>query len=186
MPATTRSATKRRGRNDRSDGIRRQRSSDDLTESDAIANLNVNWVGNWFFFWYIIGILLFRWCCHLVAWTHGATAWTTTHFVHGFIMFLSLHWVKGTPTEMNDQDHYRNYTWWEQLDGGVQWTYNRKVFMLVPILLYLLTNYMTAHPYHTSDELKHLVVNTVVLGFQLIPKLPAMHKVRVAGINSES
>ena len=76
MPATTRSATKRRGRNDRSDGIRRQRSSDDLTESDAIANLNVNWVGNWFFFWYIIGILLFRWCCHLVAWTHGATAWT--------------------------------------------------------------------------------------------------------------
>ena len=99
MPATTRSATKRRRRGEeRNGGMRRQRSSDDLSESDAIANLNVNWVGNWFFFWYVIGILLFRWCCHLVAWTHGATAWTVTHFVHGFIMFLALHWVKGTPT----------------------------------------------------------------------------------------
>ena len=87
---------------------------------------------------------------------------------------------------MNDQDHYRNYTWWEQLDGGVQWTPNRKKFMLVPLALYLLTNYMTCHPYATTEELKHLIVNTFVLGFQLIPKLPQMHKVRVAGINSES
>ena len=48
--------------------------------------------------------------------------------------FILFHWIKGSPDE-NTQGEYNSLTFWEQLDAGVPWTYNKKFLTLVPTLL---------------------------------------------------
>uniref|UniRef100_A0A8C7R721 ORMDL sphingolipid biosynthesis regulator 3 n=1 Tax=Oncorhynchus mykiss TaxID=8022 RepID=A0A8C7R721_ONCMY len=48
---------------------------------------------------------------------------------------LLLHLVKGTPFETPDQSKARFYTYWEQMDYGVQFTASRKFLTITPIVL---------------------------------------------------
>lgn len=50
-------------------------------------------------------------------------------------MYLLLHLVKGTPFETPDQSKARFYTYWEQMDYGVQFTASRKFLTITPIVL---------------------------------------------------
>lgn len=52
------------------------------------------------------------------------------------VTFFAFHWVKGSPFEEGKRK-YERYTFWEQLDNGVQWTPTRKFLLLVPIGLYV-------------------------------------------------
>ena len=47
-----------------------------------------------------------------------------------------LHQSKGTPIWF-DQGAYSEDTFWEQIDGGRPWTPARKVFLIVPVILYV-------------------------------------------------
>ena len=49
--------------------------------------------------------------------------------------FYLLHIVKGAPWETSDQGKARSYTYWEQIDDGVQFTATRKFLTTVPIVL---------------------------------------------------
>jgi hypothetical protein len=62
--------------------------------------------------------------------------WTCTHVVHTLITFYLFHWNKGSPIQ-EDQGRYDMLTFWEQIDGGLQYTFNRKVLTLMPIIMYV-------------------------------------------------
>jgi hypothetical protein len=47
--------------------------------------------------------------------------------------FWTFHWQRGNPLE--ETDHFEKYTWWEQLDGGKQYTLNKKFLTIVPVVL---------------------------------------------------
>lgn len=75
------------------------------------------------------------------------------------------------------QGKYDSLTFWEQLDDGVQNTNTRKFLTLVPVALFLLAT-------HGTDYRRQpLGLNLIVLLVLVIAKFPAMHKVRIFGIN---
>lgn len=76
-----------------------------------------------------------------------------------------------------DQGKYDLLTFWEQVDSQVYGTRNRKLFTLMPVVLFVLAT-------HGTDFRKQpLGLNLVVVLVLLIAKLPALHKVRIFGIN---
>jgi hypothetical protein len=50
------------------------------------------------------------------------------------ITYHFFHWKKGTPFA-DDQGMYNRLTWWEQMDNGTQLTRNRKLLVVVPVVL---------------------------------------------------
>jgi hypothetical protein len=106
-------------------------------------------------------------------------AWTYVHLVHGVISYYLLHWSKGSmsPGDPTDQGLYDRLTVWEQLDNQTYGTGNRKFFTAVPIVLFVLAT-------HGADFRKQpLGLNLAVVLVLLIAKMPALHKVRIFGIN---
>jgi hypothetical protein len=161
-------------------GIRslHHRVASDGDSLDAIANINVNWVGPRFFLFYALCMAAFEWAVRvaLVETLHIFTSsqgWTTVHAVHGIINFLVMHYISGTPSELGDQGEYFQLTWWEQLEDGVPWTTTKKALMLICLVLFLVTAHMTQY------ELHHLVINLGILVLVIVPKLPLLHRVRL-------
>lgn len=141
----------------------------------ATMNKNVEWIsspGAWAFY---VGLLVFGWLA-ISFFVDSGLAWTIVHLVHGVASFWLLHWNKGSPIE-SDQGRYDQHTFWEQMDSGVQNTSNRKFFMLVPVVLFLLATHLTDY------RRQPLGLNLAVLLVLLVAKTPAMHKVRIFGIN---
>lgn len=149
------------------------------TPSEVVINKNVNWVGPAFWAWYV-GIIVLSWLGISALLGDAGLAWTYVHLLHGIITYYMFHWMKGTPFEDEDQgDHgqYASLTFWEQLDNGTYGTHKRKLFTLVPAVLFLLaTN-------GTDFRKQPLGLNLVVVCVLVIAKLPALHKVRFFGIN---
>lgn len=89
-----------------------------------------------------------------------------------------LHWNKGSPV-MEDAigGQYDQLTFWEQIDGGAQFTLNKKLFTVIPVLLFLWASY------DTQWEVDALALDFIALAIVLIGKSPFMHKVRILGIN---
>ncbi|KAK9820155.1 hypothetical protein WJX72_006751 [[Myrmecia] bisecta] len=141
----------------------------------SIVNKNVEWInapGAWTFY---VAIVLFGWLV-LSLFLDGGLAWTFVHLLHGILTFYLFHWKKGSPIDM-DQGKYDKLTFWEQLDDGVQNTANRKFFILIPVVLFLLAT-------HGTDYRRQpLGLNLGVLITSIIAKFPSMHKVRIFGIN---
>jgi len=153
-------------------------------EVDALSNKNVNWIGPRFFVFYAAIMVVYEFLVRvfLVESSHVLTtaqAWTVVHATHGIINFFVMHYITGTPGELQDQGEYNNLTWWEQLDDGTSWTNSRKALMLIPIVLFLITSHMTGY------ELSHLVINLAVLALVVIPKLPQLHRVRIVSIDED-
>lgn len=138
-------------------------------------NKNVEWIsypGAWAFY---VGLILMSWLIFSLFMRPGM-AWTFAHLTHGVLTYLMLHHIKGSPVE-SDQGKYDDQTFWEQLDGGVQHTANRKFFTMVPVVLFLLATW-------GSDYRKQpLGLNLVVLVVLVLAKLPSFHRVRIMGIN---
>ena len=52
---------------------------------------------------------------------------------------IVFHLTKGTPFDDDNQNRNKNLTFWEQIDGGVQFSGTRKFLTAVPVLLYALS-----------------------------------------------
>ena len=108
-----------------------------------------------------------------------AQGFTFVHACHGVVNFVIMHYMAGTPGELQDQGEYNKLTWWEQLDDGNQWTFARKLFIIIPIVLFLFTSHLTDY------EPTYLVINLAVLALVLIPKPPQFHRVRLVSAHEE-
>ena len=141
-------------------------------------NPNVSWLnskGIW------LTYVIFTFAMHLVLLSlpffSTAVAWTLTNVCHNVAGFYLLHIVKGAPWETCDQGKARRYTYWEQIDNGIQFTATRKFLTTVPIVLFILASF------YTKYEAVHFIINFATLVIVLIPKLPQFHGVRLFGIN---
>ncbi|CAD7699645.1 unnamed protein product [Ostreobium quekettii] len=145
------------------------------TVSEARVNKNTNWLnaeGAWL--WYL-GLIALTWLA-LSSFMDAGLAWTYVHLFHGAVTFYLMHWTKGSPIA-EDQGVWDSHTFWEQLDDEEQGTRNRKFFAVVPLVLFLLAT-------HGSDfRQQPLLLNLVVVVVLLVAKTPAMHGVRLFGIN---
>jgi len=143
--------------------------------SEVNPNKNTNWLsykGAWV--WYIALVLL-AWIV-TSAFVDPGLAWTYTHLLHAVVTFVCLHWMKGSPIQ-EDQGVYDHLTFWEQLDDERQYTNTRKMFTVVPLVLFLLAT-------HSSDYRQQpLALNLIAVAVLLIAKFPQIHKVRIFGIN---
>lgn len=141
-------------------------------------NPNSTWLnskGIWFTY------VIFTFTMHLILlslpFLSTPVAWTLTNVFHNIIAFYLLHIVKGAPWETSDQGKARSYTYWEQIDDGVQFTSARKFLTTVPIVLFLMASF------YTKYDSTHFFINFFTLIVVLIPKLPQFHGVRLFGIN---
>ncbi len=86
--------------------------------------------------------------------------------------------LQGSPID-SDQGKYDKLTFWEQIDDGVQNTATRKFFTAVPIVTFLLAT-------HGTDYRRQpLFLNLVVMVVVVVSKVPALHKVRIFGVNAQ-
>jgi hypothetical protein len=140
-------------------------------------NNNTSWMGApgvWFSY---IALLLLVWLA-LCALLQPGTAWDVLQLAHFGVTFPLFHWHKGSPIAA-DQGAYDKLTFWEQMDGGVQLTSNKKFFTVVPVALFLLG---WQHGDHTTP----MGVATLAAAFVLlVAKFPFMYKVRLFGINKD-
>ena len=144
--------------------------------SEANVNLNVNWLsspGVWT--WYLLSIVL-GWLLISAIIDDSGLAWTYVHLLHGAVTYYVLHWSKGSLAS-DDQGQYSTLTFWEQMDNETYGTNTRKFFTMVPLALFVLAT-------HGTDFRKQpMGLNFGVMLLLLIAKLPALHKVRLFGIN---
>jgi hypothetical protein len=149
--------------------------SSSRTPSRVVVNKNVEWFGasgTWVVY---LGIVFAAWLLILNL-VSIQLSWTVTHTVHSIITLYLFHWIKGTPG-LDEHDAYRDVTFWEQLDQGMQGTWNRKFLTVVPFVLFLLAT-------HTADYKKQpVILNVAATIVAILPKLPGMSGVRLLGIN---
>lgn len=161
-----------------------QRMASDDSNMDAISNKNVNWIGPKFFLFYAGMMVACDWLVRLflvdtTRILNSAQGFTLVHACHGVVNFVVMHYFAGTPGELQDQGEYLKLTWWEQLDDGTQWTFARKMLIIIPIVLFLFTSHLTEY------EPAYLALNLAVLALVLIPKLPQFHRVRLVSVDEE-
>lgn len=147
--------------------------------SEVDCNKSVNWInspGVWT--WYL-SLIIAGWLLTSALTNDPGLAWTYVHLIHGLVTYYLLHWTKGSmsPGDPTDQGLYDRLTVWEQMDNQTYGTGNRKFFTAVPIVLFVLAT-------HGADFRKQpLGLNLAVVLLLLIAKMPALHKVRIFGIN---
>jgi len=143
---------------------------------DDEPNKNTEWFGKkgfWMFYFSLMILLLM-----LFGWMGVALigsdiySWLLLHITHSVITFVVLHWLKGSPFWLpEDQGRFDDQTFWEQIDNGRQYTFNRKVMTVIPILLSLRAAYTCGWDTTLS------IVNLAFLLLVLIPKSEWMHHV---------
>lgn len=122
--------------------------------SSVKLNANVDWLHEKAF-WTFYGIFVTLLYLIFTNFAQSGFAWTYVHIshavvstadvlafsptclhaaVHSQVTFYFMHWKKGSPVPDED-GKYDRLTFWEQVDGGSQYTYNRKVFTVIPITL---------------------------------------------------
>ncbi|XP_063233137.1 ORM1-like protein [Bacillus rossius redtenbacheri] len=141
-------------------------------------NPNTTWLrSRGFWLSYVLGMLTLHLILLCVPPFSVATAWTLTNLIHNVCHLVFLHTLKGAPWIPQDQGACRQYTHWEQIDDGQQFTTTRKFLFVVPVVLFILTSY------YTSYATGHFLVNFPSMMVVVVPKLPQFHGVRLFGIN---
>ena len=85
-------------------------------------------------FWtFYVAFVLFLWLCLSCAVPIGL-AWTYVNLIHNATTFYFLHWKKGSPVYY-DQGKYDHLTFWEQIDGGSQFTNTKKFLTVIPVVM---------------------------------------------------
>ncbi|KAI8384997.1 uncharacterized protein BYT42DRAFT_564321 [Radiomyces spectabilis] len=151
-------------------------STDEIVmDQRSMPNFNSSWVnykGAWFTT--LVVIIALKMLYSVMPFLSPDLSWTLTNLSFNAGQYIMFHWVTGIPFE-NHQGAYDGLTLWEQIDGGVQFTATRKFFVAVPILLFLLS------VHYTHYDVFLFAINFSALLLVLIPKLPAMHLVRMFG-----
>ena len=152
----------------------------DLLPFELSRNRNTEWIahgGSGLLITYIliVGLIEFIACTYL----KFELSWTATNLLHGFITFVYLHWIKGSPN-FYDQNEMNGMTVWEQFDGSEPaYTLKKRLAMIIPTVLC----YLACH--FVDYDISFTVYNVVCwLVLCIIPKMPFMHGVRLLGINS--
>lgn len=162
-------------------GLHRVPSRDDAMES--LMNKNVNWIGPRFFVFYAVGLILIEWIVRTLLVLPGVmsrdVSLTAVHVGHGIVNFFVMHYLVGTPGELQDQGDYSGLSWWEQLDDGRDWTNAHKALITIPIVLFLVTSHLTGYEEH------HLLVNILALALCVVPKMPQLNRVRLGSVGPE-
>ena len=108
------------------------------TDAENEANKNAGWMRTkyWEVF-YIFSILLLSFLVYIVTDENKLLSATIINVTHGVITFYSMHYRKGTELGGADDtlNDYDDLTFWQQLDGGYSWTWNKKVLMLIPLVM---------------------------------------------------
>ncbi|GLI58756.1 hypothetical protein VaNZ11_000513 [Volvox africanus] len=146
------------------------------TISEVDVNKNTNWLNYPSVWTWYLAVIVLGWLGISALIDDAGLAWTYVHLLHGVATYYLLHWIKGSPNP-EDQGKYQALTFWEQVDNEAYGTRNRKIFTVVPVLLFVLAT-------HGTDFRKQpLGLNLAVVVILLVAKLPALHKVRFFGIN---
>ncbi|KAK6441960.1 sphingolipid homeostasis protein orm1 [Oleoguttula sp. CCFEE 5521] len=142
-------------------------------------NLNAQWVnakGAWVI--HIVLILLLKIIYDIVPSMSQETSWTLTNISYMFGSYLMFHWVRGVPFEFN-AGAYDNLNMWEQIDNGDQYTPAKKFLLAVPICLFLVSTH------YTHYDLTYFMINFLATLAVVVPKLPALHRMRFGFFNYE-
>ncbi|KAK5149848.1 hypothetical protein LTR04_006941 [Oleoguttula sp. CCFEE 6159] len=105
------------------------------------------------------------------------TSWTLTNISYMFGSYLMFHWVRGVPFDFN-AGAYDNLNMWEQIDNGAQYTPAKKFLLSVPIVLFLVSTH------YTHYDLTYFTINVMATLAVVIPKLPALHRLRIGLFNT--
>lgn len=139
-------------------------------------NRNVNWLSYPGFWAFYIGLIVTSWLLISALVDDSGLAWTYVHLLHGAVTYYFLHWTKGSHVP-EDQGKYDLLTFWEQIDNQTYATATRKFLTVVPVVLFIIAT-------HATDFRKQpLGLNVAVVMLLVLAKLPALHKVRIFGIN---
>ncbi|CRL08364.1 CLUMA_CG021236, isoform A [Clunio marinus] len=144
------------------------------------SNENLSWIeSRGFYLFYTIFLVTYHLILLSLPFTFFTTqmVWTITNISHNLIHLYFLHIIKGVPWISRMDDGNKKETHWEQLDGGVQWTRQRKILTAIPIILFLLTCL------YTQNSESHFMANFISLIVVTLPKLPMFHHVRLFNIN---
>lgn len=151
----------------------------DLLPFELSRNRNTEWIthgGNGLLFTYIVVLGIFEFVS--MSYLPFTLSWTATNVMHGFLTFVYLHWIKGSPN-FYDQNEMSGMTVWEQLDGAEPaYTPKKRVAMVIPsVLCYLACHFVDYDLTYTAYNVACWLVLCI------IPKMPFMHGVRLLGIN---
>jgi len=148
-----------------------------LRRSQSFPNLSVNFADSYaFWLYYLCIIFLFWYSLFLFPFLSFWPALTVVNILHGVVTFYLMHWRRGT-VDAFDQGKNDNYTFWEMLDEGNQYTPTRKFFQIVPIVLFLLACY------DCEWKKRYWFSNSFALFISVFPKFEFMMGVRILGIN---
>ena len=173
----------------RAAGMKRSLSNISLDDMD---NVNTSWVGGkgtWCM--YLLGIFVCRLTLHVCG-VDRETAWTALNLSHAGFSFYYVHWLKGMPMFRGTPDYDEKYdrlTFWEQLDGGTQYTLNKKFLTIIPIVLFLFTisnrgDQLGLCGLEYTSWRAPSTLNLAATIIVLVPKSPLMHGKRILNINS--
>ncbi|KAK5164937.1 sphingolipid homeostasis protein orm1 [Saxophila tyrrhenica] len=171
-------------------GSRRRRSSslmyqeppeslEQQSDQAVLPNLNAQWVnakGAWLI--HIICILLLKILYDIIPSISQETSWTLVNTTYMFATYLMFHYVRGIPFEFN-AGAYDNLNMWEQIDNEDQYTPAKKFLLAVPICLFLVSTHYTRY------DLVLFVVNLLATAAVVVPKLPALHRMRFSFFNPD-
>ncbi|KAK0808335.1 sphingolipid homeostasis protein orm1 [Friedmanniomyces endolithicus] len=181
--------------NDKERNRRRRRSSslmyqeppeslEQQSDQATMPNLNAQWVnakgdmsaGAWMI--HIILIALLKILYDILPGVSQETSWTLTNATYMAGSYLMFHYVRGVPFEFN-AGAYDNLNMWEQIDNGDQYTPAKKFLLAVPICLFLVSTH------YTHYDITYFMVNFLATVAVVVPKLPALHRMRFAFFNYE-
>ncbi|SMY23667.1 unnamed protein product [Zymoseptoria tritici ST99CH_1A5] len=177
----TNSIDKENRRRRRSSSLMYQEPPESLEQQSdqaILPNLNSQWVnakGAWMI--HIILILLLKIIYDIVPSISQETSWTLVNITYMFGSYLMFHWVRGIPFEFN-AGAYDNLNMWEQIDDGEQYTPAKKFLLSVPICLFLISTH------YTHYDLAYFMINFLATLAVVVPKLPALHRMRLSIFNN--
>ncbi|WPH01454.1 Hypothetical protein R9X50_00430000 [Acrodontium crateriforme] len=154
-------------------------SLEQMSDQNVNPNLNAQWVnakGAWMI--HPILIILLKILYDIIPSISQETSWTMTNVTYMAGSYLMFHWVRGVPFEFN-AGAYDNLNMWEQIDNGDQYTPAKKFLLAVPICLFLVSTH------YTHYDLMYFMVNFMATVAVVVPKLPALHRMRFALFNPE-
>ncbi|THX83762.1 ORMDL family protein, partial [Aureobasidium pullulans] len=150
-----------------------------ISDQAALPNLNSEWVnakGAWAIHFVLIALL--KIIFDIVPNISQETSWTLTNISYMAGSFLMFHWVRGVPFEFN-AGAYDNLNMWEQIDSGDQYTPAKKFLLSVPIILFLVSTH------YTHYDITYFMINFMATLAVVVPKLPALHRMRIALFNPD-
>eukprot|EP00283_Hemiselmis_rufescens_P018460 CAMPEP_0173451102 /NCGR_PEP_ID=MMETSP1357-20121228/46110_1 /TAXON_ID=77926 /ORGANISM="Hemiselmis rufescens, Strain PCC563" /LENGTH=185 /DNA_ID=CAMNT_0014417841 /DNA_START=44 /DNA_END=599 /DNA_ORIENTATION=- len=134
--------------------------------NQLMTNQNVAWMderGTWLF--YLGMLLLTRYSVGVTMGVPNGAAWTVVLIGHSIVTGYLFHLKTGSLlTWEDDGGKYDRLTYWEQIDGGREYSHNKKFLTVVPLMLLFLV--------YEATETRMFAINFFFTLIITLPKLP--------------